>query len=357
MKATPDVKTRAGGQMELLKRLSEAAGIPGHEEDVRGIVAEALEGHVDSVRTDHLGNLIARRAGKGPAVTVAAHMDEIGFIVSFVEKETGFLRIHPLGGFDARTLLAQRVTVHATGGDLVGCIGSKPIHILTEEEKKKPVELKDLFVDLGLSAEDVKGKVSVGDTVTLRQDFLVYGNVVSGKALDDRIGVYIGIEALRRAKRVACDLTFVGTTQEEVGLRGARVAGFAARPEIGIALDSTLAVDTPGVSGAEQVTQLGKGVAIKLTDSASISHPGLVRAMRRLADRRKIPYQMEILPRGGTDAGALQMAQEGAAVVTLSLPCRYVHSVVETAQQSDVEAAIALLAAFLETADKVDLRT
>ena len=341
--------------MDLLKKLTEASGIPGHEGEVRAIITKALKGHVDGIRTDHLGNLIARRAGKGPIVAIAAHMDEIGFIVSYIEKESGFLRIHPLGGFDPRTLLAQRVAVHSSEGDLVGCIGSKPIHILTDEDKKKPVELKDLFVDLGMPADQVREKVAVGDTVTLRQDFLTYGDVVSGKALDDRIGIYVGIEAIKRAKRVTCDLAFIGTTQEEVGLRGARVAGFAVKPKIGIALDSTLAVDVPGVSGAEQVTQLGKGVAIKLTDSASISHPGLVRAMRRLAEKKKIPYQMEILPRGGTDAGALQMAQEGAAVVTLSIPCRYVHSVVETAHRSDVEAAIKLLAAFLETADRVDL--
>ncbi len=341
--------------MDLLKKLTEASGIPGHEGDVRAIIAKALKGHVDGVRTDHLGNLIARRAGKGPAVAIAAHMDEIGFIVSYIEKESGFLRIHPLGGFDPRTLLAQRVVVHSSEGDLVGCIGSKPIHILSDEEKKKPIELKDLYVDLGTPVDQVREKVAVGDTVTLRQDFLTYGDVVSGKALDDRIGIYVGIEAIKQAKRIACDLSFIATTQEEVGLRGARVAGFTVRPEIGIALDSTLAVDVPGVSGAEQVTQLGKGVAIKLTDSASISHPGLVRAMRRLAEKKKIPYQMEILPRGGTDAGALQMAQEGAAVVTLSIPCRYVHSVVETAHRADVDAAIRLLVAFLETADRVDL--
>jgi endoglucanase len=340
--------------MDLLRRLSEASGIPGHEGDVRAIIDGALAKHMDEVRTDSLGNLIANRAGKGPAVAVAAHMDEIGFIVSFIEKETGFLRIHPLGGFDPRTLVARRVTVHAEGGDLVGCTGTKPIHILTEEERKKPIELKDLFVDLGMPEERVREKVAVGDTVTLCQSFLAYEDVVSGKALDDRAGIYIGIEAIKRAKRVACDLTFIGTTQEEVGLRGARVAGFAVKPEIGIALDTTLAVDVPGVPGAEQVTRLGKGVAIKLTDSASISHPGLVRAMRRLAEKKKIPYQMEILPRGGTDAGALQMACEGAAAITLSLPTRYVHSAVETAHRGDLEAAIALLTAFLETADKVD---
>jgi len=341
--------------MELLKRLSEAPGVPGYESEVRRIVAEALGKLVDDVKTDSLGNLIAHKAGPGPRVLVAAHMDEIGFLVRFVDTKTGFLRIEPLGGFDPRTLIAQRVVVHTQDAKLPGCIGSKPIHILTEDERKKPLMLKDLFVDVGLPAESVAERVQVGDMVTLQQAFTTFGEVVSGKALDDRAGLYAMIEAVRRVSQLDCDLTLVGTTQEEVGLRGAHVAGYAGRPDIAVALDVTVAVDLPQVQEHEHVTRLGGGVAIKLKDSASISHPALVRAMRKLADERDIPFQMEILPRGGTDAGALQLAQEGAAVITLSLPVRYVHSVVETAHTRDLEAWIALLAAFLETAGSVEL--
>ena len=341
--------------MELLKRLSEAAGVPGHEGEVRAIVKGALDGNVDTLQTDHLGNLIAHRKGEGPVVAVAAHMDEIGFIVSFIEEKTGFLRIQPLGGFDPKTLVAQRVIVHTEERSFIGCIGSKPVHIMTEEERKKPLEIKDLFVDLGLTESEVRKNVPIGSPITMMQSFLSYENVISGKALDDRAGVYIGIEALKKAAQTACDLYFVGTTQEEVGLRGARVAGFSIKPDIAIALDVTIAADMPGVSDAQHVTKLGEGVAIKIADSSSISHPGLVKAMRDLAEEKCIAYQMEILPRGGTDAGALQMAQEGAAVITLSLPTRYVHSVVEMAHTSDVSAAIDLLAAFLERANKVDL--
>jgi putative aminopeptidase FrvX len=341
--------------MELLKRLSEAAGIPGYETAVRAIAAEALEGHVDSMEVDALGNLIAHKKGDGPIVVIAGHMDEIGFLVQHIDEETGFLRIEPLGGFDPVTLVAQRVLVHTEHGDFIGCIGRKPTHILTPEERKKPLELKDLAVDLGLPADTVKETVTIGDTVTLRQDFIEYGDVVSGKALDDRLGVYIGIEALKRAVNPTCDIYFVGTTQEEVGLRGAKVAGQALNPDIGIAIDMTIAADTPGVPAQHQVTKLGKGVAIKLKDSASISHPGMVKAMKRLAEENDIPYQMEILPRGGTDAGGLQMANDGAAVITLSIPTRYVHSVIETAHKDDIEAAICLLAAFLEKAGQIDL--
>ena len=307
------------------------------------------------MEVDVLGNLIAHKKGDGPVVVIAGHMDEIGFLVQHIDEKTGFLRIEPLGGFDPVTLVSQRVLVHTDDGDFVGCIGRKATHILTPEERKKPLELKDLAIDLGLPADTVKEKVSIGDMVTLKQDFIEYGDMISGKALDDRLGVYIGIEALKRAKNPTCDIYLVGTTQEEVGLRGARVAGQALNPDIGIALDVTIAADTPDVPAQQQVTKLGKGVAIKLKDSASISHPGMVKAMKKLAEEKGIPYQMEILPRGGTDAGGLQMANDGAAVITLSIPTRYVHSVIETANKDDVEATISLLAAFLEKAGQIDL--
>lgn len=342
--------------MKLLQKLSEAAGIPGREEEVRAIAREALKGHVDTMEVDRLGNLVAHKKGKGPKVAVAAHMDEIGFLVSYVDEETGFLRIEPVGGFDPRTLIASRVTVHGKGGPLTGLIGIKPIHILTDDEKKKEIRIQDLFVDVGLPGKKVAKGVKLGDPVTLTQPFAQIGDLVSGKALDDRLGMYVGIEAVRRLKKHQADVYLVGTVQEEVGLRGARTSAFAIQPEIGVALDVTLACDMPGVQAHEQVTKLGKGVAIKLKDSASISHPGLVRLLVDLAEEKKIPYQMEILPRGGTDAGAMQLAREGAAVVTLSVPTRYVHTVVEAAHVDDIEAAIKLLAAFLETCHKADLQ-
>ena len=342
--------------MKLLKRLSETPGIPGREEAIRVIVREVLTSHVNDLSVDRLGNVIAHKKGTGPKVVVAAHMDEIGFFVSHVDEETGFLRIQPVGGFDPRTLIAHRVSVHARGGDTYGLIGIKPVHILTEEERKKAPEMKDLFVDIGLSGKEAKERVRVGDSVTLVQTFADLGNLVTGKALDDRLGMYVGIEAIRRIGKHKADIYFVATVQEEVGLRGARTSAFAVGPDIGVALDSTIACDMPGVSAHEQITRLGKGVAIKVKDSASISHPGLVQFLVDLAEERKIPYQLEILPRGGTDAGAIQPAREGAAVVTISIPTRYVHTVVETAHKDDIKAAISLLVAFLETCHKADLR-
>jgi len=342
--------------MKLLKKLSETPGIPGREEAMRLIVREALTDHVDEISVDRLGNVIARKKGTGPKVVVAAHMDEIGFFVSHVDEETGFLRIEPVGGFDSRTLVAQRVTVHARGGATCGLIGTKPVHILTDEERKKPPEMKDLFVDIGLSGNEAKEQVRIGDPVTLVQTFADLGSLVTGKALDDRLGVYVGIEAMKRLGKHKADVYFVATVQEEVGLRGARTSAFAIAPDLGVALDVTIACDIPSVPAHEQVTRLGKGVAIKVKDSASISHPGLVQFLADLAAERKIPYQLEIMPRGGTDAGAIQPTREGVPVVTISIPTRYIHTVVETAHKEDIKAAINLLVAFLETCHKADLR-
>ena len=340
---------------DLLKRLSEAAGVPGREEAIRQMVQEEFAGLVTDQRVDALGNVIAHKEGRGgPKVMIAAHMDEIGFLVSHVDEETGFLRIDPVGGFDPRVLMAQRVVVHTDHGDHVGVIGSKPIHVLSDEERKKPMEIKDLFIDLGLDADTVKETVRIGDFVTLRQDFVEMGDFVNGKALDDRVGVYVMIEALKRVGEHQAEVYPVATTQEEVGLRGARVSGFGVEPDVAVAIDTTIASDVPGTDDHQRVTKLGDGVAIKVKDSASISNPKLVRHLRTLAEERDIPYQMEILPRGGTDAGAMQLSRDGTAAVTLSIPSRYVHSVVECAHKDDVEATINLLAAYLEVAHEGD---
>lgn len=344
--------------MELLKQLCEAHGIPGREEAVRDIVIRELKKLGTEIRTDALGNVIAQKkgSGRGPKVMIAAHMDEIGFLVSHIDEKSGFLKIDPLGGFDPRVLMAQRVVVHTDDGPLLGIIGSKPPHILSEEERKKPLELKDLFIDLGLPGDEVKKRVHIGDFVTLEQNFVSVGQLVSCKALDDRVGLYVMIEAIKKTKQHICDIYAVATTQEEVGIRGARVSSFQIAPDIGVALDVTVASDVPGVGEHEHVTKLGAGTAIKIKDSASISNPKLVRKLRQIAEQKKIKYQMEILPRGGTDAGAIQLTREGVAAVTLSIPTRYLHSVVETAHRDDIQATIDLLAAFLEVAHEGDYR-
>ncbi len=343
--------------MKLLKELCETAGIAGREERLRGIVERELRPVVDDLHVDALGNVVAlRRAARRKGarrLMLAAHMDEIGFVVSHVDDH-GLLRLVPLGGHDPRNLVAQRVTVCADGGDLTGLLypGLKPPHIQTEEDRKKQLNLSDFFVDLCLPPDRVRSLVAVGTMVTLQRDFQEIGAGVSGKAMDDRLAVYVMIRAMQQAKSVGFDTYAVATTQEEVGLRGAAVSAYGVEPELGIALDVTLAADIPGVPEHEQVTRLGKGVAIKLLDSASISDPGLFRQMRALAEKRKIEHQIEILPRGGTDAGAMQRARAGVPVVTLSVPTRYVHTSIELAAKDDIRAAIALLTAFLEEGNR-----
>jgi putative aminopeptidase FrvX len=336
--------------LSLLKQLSEVAGIPGWEDRVRDLVQKELKGLVDDIRVDALGNVIAHKKGKGKKVMLAAHMDEIGFYVKHVDDK-GFLRIQNVGGFDTRNLFARQVTVHTNKGDILGLMnpGGKPIHISSPEERNKIPALSEFFLDTGLSADDVKKQVIVGDPVTLKQEAHSMGKLFTGKSMDDRVAVFVVLECLKQLKnkKLPYDLYAVFTTQEEVGLRGAITSSHGVEPDVGIALDVTLAVDTPGSSPDQSITELGKGVAIKVMDSDSISDRGLVQTFVNLAEDNKIPYQMEVLPLGGTDASGIQLSRAGVPSITLSIPCRYVHTVTETVHTDDVTATIKLLAAYL----------
>ena len=340
--------------MKLLKKLCEAFGGSGYEQEVAQIVAEEMKPLCGSVTIDTLGNVIGVKRAKGRRtgrrkIMLAAHMDEIGFLVSHIDTH-GFLRLIPAGGFDPRTMMAQRVTVLGKGvKKLTGllCLAGKPIHLQTAEERKKELRVSDFYVDLGLPGDAVRARVEIGDRVIWERPFARIGHCVSGKALDDRVGVYVMIEALRRVTQNRHDIYAVGTVQEEVGLRGAFTSAYTVDPDIGIALDVTLAVDVPECDESSQITRLGKGVAIKIMDSASISDARLVRELRDLAETQEIAHQLEIMPRGGTDTGPMQRTKSGARTVGLSIPLRYVHSVNETAHTHDIEAAVVLLAAYL----------
>lgn len=351
-------------RLDLLKRLTEAPGIPGYEDRIRAIVIPELRAVCDELTVDALGNVIAIKRGQAEAgqdrrkVMLAAHMDEIGFMVSHISDQ-GFLRLQPLGGFDPRALFQQRVLVHPQEGDsLRGVLApaAKPAHLLDEADRGKAPKLAELYVDLALPGERVKDLVQLGDMVTLDRTTEEIGECVVGKAFDDRLSVFIMIEALRALRSSACDIYAVATTQEEVGLRGAITSAYAIAPDLSIALDVTLAVDLPGAAEQDRVTCLGDGTAIKLMDSSTISNPKLVRFFRQTAEREGIPYQLEILPRGGTDAGAMQRARAGSAAITLSTPTRYVHTVNEMANSGDIQAGIDLLARVLEQANQIDYR-
>ncbi|CAN5262759.1 M42 family metallopeptidase [soil metagenome] len=342
---------------QLLERLCQAPGIASRENTVRTVVDAALRPLVDTISVDTLGNLIAIRSGSGPRIMLAAHMDEIGFLVKHIDDK-GFIRIQPVGGFDPRVLTAQRVFIHRRTGDpLPGVLqpGTKPIHLLQPGDGKE-LKLDDLFVDTGASAKSVRSTVSIGDMITLNRPTTLMGNTVVSKALDDRLGLYVMIEAVRAATSGTAEVIAVATTQEEVGLRGAQTAAFDLRPDIAIALDVTLAADIPGTPTESSVTLLGKGAAIKMFDSSQLPHPAIVDTLRTIAEQEDIPHQLEVLPRGGTDAGAIQRSRGGVYTGTISIPCRYVHTVNEMAHVDDVEACVTLLARFIETVSLDQLR-
>ncbi len=344
--------------MNLLKKLCETPGISGYEERIQKVIKEELEKVTDEVKIDKLGNVIgikkAKKLSGKPApkkVMIAAHMDEIGFMVSFIDKE-GFIRFVPVGGFDPKTLIAQRVVVHGTK-DIGGVIGYKPTHILSEEERKKLPKIKELFIDVGMKKNEVSKIVKPGDFVTLDRNFMELNKkIITAKALDDRAGVYVMIETLKRIKDCHVDIYAVATVQEEVGVRGATVSSFSVEPDVGIALDVTIASDIPGTKEEEMATTLGGGTAISLMDSHTISNKKLVDFLRKIAEENKIKYQTDILLVGGTDAGAIQRSKSGVPACTLSIPTRYIHSVVEMCHKDDIENSIKLICKFLENVHK-----
>jgi len=342
--------------MQLLKKLTETPGVPGREERIRELILEETAGLFEETRVDAMGNLIChkpprRKPGRGrkaPAVMIACHIDEIGFYVRSIDEE-GRLRIQNAGGFDTRNLFARRVLVQGKR-DLFGVLNpvGRPIHLATEEEKKKIPTIQEFFVDLCLPVRKVKELVRVGDPVTLVQTLEALGECYSGKCLDNRVASWIVINAVKKAgHRNTCDLYYVATVQEEVGCRGAGPSSYGIDPDIAIAVDTTLACDTPGIDKADAVTRLGEGIGIKIMDTNSISDRDLVDEFVALAEKKRIPYQLEILPRGGTDAGSMQRTAAGRRAITLSVPVRYIHTVTETCHSADLKAGVDLLAAYL----------
>jgi len=344
--------------MELLKKLCETPGISGYESLVTEVIKDELQVFCDNVETDCMGNVIALKKGAdgqkaNKKIMLAAHMDQIGFLVRSIDKN-GFIRFARVGGFDSKTLVAQRVIVHGKK-DLIGVIGSKPIHVLEEAEKRKAPDFKDFYIDVGLGKKEVEEVIQPGDYITFDRNFVQMNDkMVTSLALDNRVGVYVIIEALRRVKNNQVNIYAVATSQEEVGLRGAITSSYAIEPDVGIALDVTIAMDTPGIKEEEKVCALGKGTAISIMNSSVIAHRGLYRFLKELADKNNISYQIDIMERGGTDAGSIQKARCGVITGGISIPSRYIHSVVEMCHIDDIEATIQLLVCFLENVHKAD---
>ncbi|QLG26031.1 M42 family metallopeptidase [Halorarum halophilum] len=342
---------------DLLRELTETSGVPGYEDRVRDVVRRELAERTDEVRTDAMGNVVGTVHADGGddtdgdgnyEVAVAAHMDEIGFMVKHVTDD-GFLKLDALGGWDARVLRAQRVRVHADGGDVTGVIGSVPPHTLSDEEKGTEESVEDAVVDLGMDAEAVAEAVSVGDLVTMEQSTVELGDCVTGKALDDRVCVFAMLEAASRIEDPDVTVHFCATVQEEVGLRGATALGVDVDPDLAVALDVTVASDVPGVKEDKHVTELGEGTAIKLKDSSVITTPKVHRRLRDVAEAEGIDHQLEVLPSGGTDTAGFQNTNGAKPVGAISVPTRYLHTVTETAHGDDIADTVDLLTAFLDS--------
>jgi endoglucanase len=339
----------------LFREICEAPGAPGFEHRIRNVVMREVQTLGDEIRVDAIGNLIIRK-GAGPKVMVAAHMDEIGFVVTHVD-DNGFLRFHTLGGFDPKTLTAQRVIVHGRNGDLVGVMGSKPIHVMSAEERAKLPMTTDYFIDLGMRYDEVIKLVSIGDPITRERGLIEIGECVNAKSIDNRVAVYILVQALKELKdtQLPCELHAAFTVQEEVGLRGATVAAHTINPDFGIALDTTIAYDVPGSKNHEVITRLGCGTAVKVMDGSVVCDQRMIRFMQQTAEKAGIKYQMEVLTAGGTDTAPLQRAgMAGSIAGAISIPTRHLHQVIEMAHKEDIRGSIDLLKACLTNIDKYD---
>jgi endoglucanase len=333
--------------LDLLERLCAAPGVSGREDAVRRLVRHELQDIVDEISVDPMGNLVAiRRGDGGPRVMLAAHMDEVGFLVKHVEEE-GFLRIHPVGGIFTKFLPAQRVRVHTSDGEALLGVLSEPADLGMPNEKAKVPKVEEFFVDLGMAPDVVAATVSPGDQVTMDRGLERTGDHVVAKALDDRVGLFIITEVLRGLPRGAVEVVVVGSVQEEIGTRGVMVAAHRVPKDVAVAVDTTMARDLPTVPPSKVVTRLGGGVSIKVMDRHQITNATLLGFVRDLARERAIPCQLEVGLPGGTDAEAIETAGDGSPSIALSIPCRYPHTASETCDMRDIDATMRLLEAFL----------
>ncbi len=337
---------------ELIEKLSNAHGISGYEGEVSNIIKEELEDYVDEVKVDRMGNIICVKNGSEFTQMIAAHMDEIGFMVKYIE-ESGYLRITPIGGWFSQSALNQRVILHGKKGKVLGVLGCKPPHFMKDDERKKVIEIRDMFIDIGAESKDEVKEwgIDIGTPVTIDRDCKRLGKFITGKAMDDRAGVAVMIEALKRTKTDATVFA-VGTVQEEVGLKGARTSAYRITPDVALALDTAPSTDFPGAENVKIDVKLGKGPVITVADA---SGRGLIAPKRILdwlvetAERNKIEYQLEVGEGGTTDATAIHLTKEGIPTGVISVPARYIHTPVEVISLKDLDVSAELVARALET--------
>lgn len=345
--------------LKMLKDLTDANGIPGNEKEPRDVMRRYIEPFATEVTQDHIGSLIAKKTGTSdePKIMVAGHLDEIGLMVTSIDDK-GFVRFQTVGGWWGQVMLAQRVTLMTKNGYVPGVIGSKPPHILPPEARKKPVEIKDMFIDIGASSKEEAMEFGVrpGDAIVPVCEFTVMKNekMLMAKAWDNRIGCAIAIEVLRQLKDVDHPNTVygVGTVQEEVGLRGAKTSAHAIQPHIGFAVDVGIAGDTPGVTEKEALAKMGNGPQIIMYDASMIGHKGLRDFVTETADAAGIPYQFDYVAGGGTDAGAIHLTANGAPALAITIATRYIHSHAAILHRDDFENAVKLIVEVIKKLDK-----
>jgi putative aminopeptidase FrvX len=338
----------------LLTQLTETAAVSGREERMRTLLGGLLSGLGMKSSTDPMGNLIARKTGNGPRVALVAHMDEVGFMVSKIESQ-GFVRVMPVGGVDPQVFGAQKVIVHGKQ-DLPGVVGSVPPHLRKKNgaEPKEMVPVEEGFIDLGLPAEEVLAQVTVGDPVTFATRSWDNPTAFFGKALDDRLGLFVMLTSLQKARNIDCDLVLIASTQEEYGLRGVGPALFRTEPQVALILEGTVASDTPGLKLPANVapTEQGKGPEIRLSDGRMLADRRLADFLVELARKRGIAHQVVVKNTGATDAAAGQLVGRGIVTGALSVPTRYIHAPISMARKIDIAQSAALVTEFLENASR-----
>ena len=334
----------------LLEKLSNAHGISGYEGNVRAVIEKEVKSFVDEVKTDTFGNLIATKKGKSPSIMIAAHMDEIGLMAKYVDDE-GFVRFAKVGGWFDQTLVNQRVLLHTDKGVVAGIIGSKPVHVMENEEKKKAIQAKDMFIDVGASSKDDATSMGIEPGVAISIDQKLVGlanDMVTGKAFDDRAGGAVLITALQRMAGMGIEPTVMGvfTVQEEVGLKGAKTSAFGLNPDVAIAIDTCIPGDHPGIKRTDSAIEVGKGPVITVMDAGGrgvITHPKVLEWLRETAKAKGIPYQMDVTEKGTTDASAISLTREGIPSGVVSVAARYIHTPVELLSLRDLEKAASLV--------------
>ncbi len=340
--------------LSLLTKLTEAPSISGSEGSVREVMRKELKNYVDEIHVDKIGNLIARKGKGSPKILLAAHMDELGLMVKYVDK-SGFINFETIGGWDERVLPGIKVHIHGSKGSVTGVIGTKPVHLQDKDEQKNPFKLKELFIDIGAgSAEDVrKAGISIGDMITRSGEVSrLLGSRLTGAGFDNRAGCAVLIEVMKRIRGFKGTVYAVGTVQEETGLIGVRGSIFGIQPDVVLALDTNIAGDTPEIKPNESNLVLGKGPTMDLKDAISITNPRVKKWILETAEKTKIKIQLNVMSGGATDASMAPMIREGIPSGCLAVPVRYVHTPVEVVELNDMEATAKLAAECVKSAPK-----